>query len=1280
MKVQVFRGSSLPSTKIKQVEAELDTRFPNSEIEVRAEFVHLLSLDSPLNTRDTEKARQLLQYGDDGEYGEVVDWTFTTVPRIGTISPWSSKATEIFNLCDLAQVNRVERGVRWWLGNLSAADLHGNESLFHDRMTESLIWNEEFEVLFLQPPTRTLQHIQLGEAPIQRLQACNVELGLALSDAEIEYLVDLYASLNRDPTDAELMMFAQANSEHCRHKIFNALWQVDGALQVHSLFQSIRNTAEIKQYARLLSAYADNAAVVEHNLTEYLQVNPTNRRYEENRLPVDLLMKVETHNHPTAISPYPGAATGSGGEIRDEGAVGRGSKPKAGLVGYTTSHLRIPGFELPWEDTIGRPNRIASAYEIMRDGPIGAANFNNEFGRPALLGYFRTFEHTLGPSKAWGFHKPVMIAGGMGSIRREHIHQAIRTAEEREVLIVLGGPAMLIGLGGGAASSMQTGTSLEDLDYASVQRDNAEMQRRCQEVIDRCTSMGTENPVVKIHDVGAGGLSNAFPELVKDLNRGAVIDLSRVSNADASMSPMEIWCNEAQERYVIALDPSHLEAFERLCERERCPFSVVGETNTSQDLIVHGLNTKMDVVNLPLASIFGSPPKMKRVFNTTDRDSTSLSATPTTRIDVAIDRVLHLPAVGSKKFLVTIGDRSITGLVVQEQMVGPYQVPIADAAITSAGYQDRSGEVMSMGERSPLAINSPAASARVAIAETLTNLCGVRIQSLDTVVLSANWMAAAGFENEDQALYEAVSAVGLEFCPALGIAIPVGKDSLSMQTRWDQKSVTSPLTLIASGFASVPDVLNHKIQALQKSGSRLALLALSNKNRLGGSALAQVSGEIGGEVPDVEDPVKLKTLFNFIQGEIAGQRILSLHDRSDGGLFVTCAEMAFAGQIGFRLNVSETYLEFLFNEEIGVVVEVDNSHAESFEVDAKRTGLNFNWIGETISESDVEIWVKGDPLYRSSLLELELKWSDVSYEMQRRRDNSECASEERSLIGRSVSRIQEKLTFDPDSPPFVAISRPEVAILREQGVNGHLEMAAAFRMAGFEAIDVHMSDILSGRETLDRFHVLAACGGFSYGDVLGGGGGWAKSILFNDLASEEFVKFFLRDTLTLGVCNGCQMLAQLKDLIPGSNHFERWLPNRSGRFEGRTVQVLVQESTSLWLKDMSGSRIPVPVAHGEGRLDVAKEALNRLEHAQLIAMQYVDGYGQPTNLYPMNPNGSSEAIAGLTNESGQVLITMPHPERAVRSMQQTWRAPTERRNQVHSGWMKLFSNARESLN
>lgn len=1242
-----------------------------------AEYVHVVKLTRALTDSEEERVHALLSYETNGIFQSTDRQpSLTVVPRLGTISPWSSKATEIFRLCELPVIERVERGVRWWVERCDDIVVKPVIPLLFDRMTETILWEETFDDLFVEDTPKPLGHVALGEDPRAVLEQVNVEWGLALSAGEIDYLQTLYARLERDPTDVELMMFAQANSEHCRHKIFNASWEVDGKKQNGSLFDSIRATSMSKSSQALWSAYQDNAAVVAGTKTSRLEIEPKSRRYTESESNLGILMKVETHNHPTAISPYPGAATGSGGEIRDEGAVGRGSKPKAGLVGFTTSHLRIQEDPQPWEHPLARPSRISSPFEVMRDGPIGAAAFNNEFGRPALLGYFRTFEQIVSDEVAWGYHKPVMIAGGLGSVHQQHVSVTNSDKSQSMLLVVLGGPAMLIGLGGGAASSMQTGTSDEDLDFASVQRDNAEMQRRCQEVIDRCCALGDDNPIVKIHDVGAGGLSNALPELAKDLSVGARIDLKDVPNADSSMSPMELWCNEAQERYVIALSAEGLAQFTLFCERERCPYAVVGTTVASDELVVEDLHSEQKAVDLPMEGLFGSPPRMERRLQSKLRPIVEMDLGHVT-IAEAVSRTLRFPAVASKKFLVTIGDRSISGLVVQEQMVGPYQVPIADVAITSAGFNTSAGEAMSMGERSPLAVVHPVASARMAIAEALTNLCSVKINSIEDVVISANWMATAGYENEDQALYEAVRDIGESFCQELGVAIPVGKDSLSMTTRWDNQVVASPMTLIASAFAPVPDVLKFKTSALQKTDSILVLLAVSDARRLGGSAIAQVFSQYDGETPNVESPTRLAKLFEVIQQILMNDEVLSIHDRSDGGLLTTILEMAIAGRIGVEINTADDdWLSFLFNEEVGVVLELESDFVDQVHRLAQIAGLYAVTLGNATTEATLKITCDRREIYSESLIKLEERWGQTSYEMQRRRDNPDVADQERELVAQRDAGLNEDLKFRISEAPETLSKRPLVGILRDQGVNGHLEMAAAFRAAGFEAIDVHMTDLFERRESLNRFQVMVACGGFSYGDVLGGGGGWAKSILYNEQVRVEFEDFFNGDTLTLGVCNGCQMFAQLKDLIPGAESWPTWAPNTSGRFEGRMVQVRVSDVGTPWLEGMAGSRLTVPVAHGEGRLNCGDVEFQELSRSRQVALQYVDGEGNPTEVYPLNPNGSIAGTAGLVSLTGKVLIMMPHPERVFRNMQQTWMHPYLRQFSTYSGWIQMFQNAR----
>ena len=1246
--------------------------------EVEAEYVHFLHAAEtfPEEIRDVIEA--LLDYGPmrqprkDGRKPYCV-----VVPRIGTTSPWSSKATDIFRLVGVPGINRIERGVRWYID--SADDRCAR--LLHDRMTETVIYGEAFSMIFDRSTPGLLGEIDLSGEPEAALSAANVELGMALSDDEIEYLVAAYAELGRNPTDVELMMFAQANSEHCRHKIFNATWLINGSHQQQSLFQMIRNTHRSTNGKGILSAYSDNAAVIEGPVVARFFPDTADQIYRVVEEPAHIVMKVETHNHPTAIAPYAGAATGSGGEIRDEGAVGRGSKPKAGLCGFTTSHLEIPGDVQPWETHFGKPERIVSALDIMLEGPVGAAAFNNEFGRPALCGYFRTFEQRVDALSEWGYHKPVMIAGGLGSIRGCHIE-----ADEIPIdaqLIVLGGPAMLIGLGGGAASSVGSGASSSELDFASVQRDNAEMQRRCQEVIDRCVALGSRNPILLIHDVGAGGLSNAIPELVNDAYRGGRVDLHAIPNADPGMSPMELWCNEAQERYVLAVTEKELERFDSICQRERCPYAIVGQATEEKVLQVTDGATGLTAVDLPLSTLLGKPPKVRRTYQTQTK-SVVPREIPDVDLAEAIQRVLRFPAVGSKKFLVTIGDRSITGLVARDQMIGRYQVPVADAAVTLAGFDTYRGEAMAMGERPALATLDSSASARMAVAESLTNLMGAPLESLDRVVLSANWMAAADHDGQNQALREAVSAVGLELCPALGIAIPVGKDSLSMQTSWvtseDSQSVTSPVTLNVSAFAPITDARNVITPELRGGETQLLLLTLNRKVRLGGSAISQVVEGFEDECPDIDDAKTLKIFLETVQKLCASGRVLALHDRSDGGLIVAVLEMAFAGRIGVDILASENLLADLFNEEVGIVVQVSARDVASITTDAAAVNICVNHVGRTRIDEEVFIYANERVAFHSSRAELEKIWATTSYQLQRLRDDPECAEEEYRAITARDADMSEELLFDPSDNVVAqfANTRPRVAILRDQGVNGQIEMAAAFDHAGFEAEDVHMSDLFSGSKDLSDFRVLAACGGFSYGDVLGGGGGWAKSILFDEAIRDQFQRFFEEDTFALGVCNGCQMMTQLKELIPGAACWPRFVRNRSDQFEARTVQVRVALNESPWLTALGDSRIPIPVAHGEGRAEFENaKAMADFEASGVLAAHYVDSRGVATS-YPANPNGSPEGIAGMTSATGRVLAMMPHPERVFRSIQNSYVA-LEHIDREDGPWLRLFRNIRVAV-
>jgi len=1247
-----------------------------------AEFVHILLVEDPLDQTELIQVKQLLHYGPQLGLPEPTgSRVLTVVPRTGTISPWSSKATDIFTLCGLTKVIRVERGVRWFVASPDEAVDLALEQL-HDRMTQTVLLEEDFEGVFQHQPPVPVSHVNLLDEGRDALVEANLTLGLALSDDEIDYLEQAYRAAERNPTDAEMMMFAQANSEHCRHKIFNAQWHVDGQPQPKSLFAMIKNTYQQTNGRGILSAYSDNAAVIQGSQEARFSASPDDHVYRFEQAPVHVLMKVETHNHPTAIAPFAGAATGSGGEIRDEGAVGRGSKPKAGLSGFTTSHLNIPGLEQPWELQTSKPAQIADPLHIMLEGPIGAASFNNEFGRPAINGYFRTFEMQLEQSVR-GYHKPVMIAGGVGSVREEHVHAQdfpVGTA-----LVVLGGPAMLIGLGGSAASSMASGSSAEDLDFASVQRGNPEMERRCQEVIDACCGLGDDNPIRLIHDVGAGGLSNALPELIHDAHAGGQFQLRAVNSADSGMSPLELWCNEAQERYVLGIDAAALKRFETLCQRERCPYAVVGHSTDDGQLKVFDQQFDNYPINLPLETLLGKPPKMSREFDRQEIVQPPLDLTAV-QIEEALNRVLQFPAVASKQFLITIGDRSITGLVACQQMVGPWQVPVADAAVTMRGYTTVRGEAFAMGERSPLALINPAAAARMAVAEALTNLVSADLEEIERVVLSANWMAAAGSNLEEQSLFDSVAAVGEEFCPSLGIAIPVGKDSLSMQTRWQEngeaKSVVSPVTLIVSAFAPVADVTRTSLPVLQPECDHELLLLHLGGDALGGSVLAQVYKQLGDDAPDVDDAQSFRKMLDFVlQARRAGQ-IIAQHDRSDGGVIVTLLEMAFAGRCGLQITLPQDTdaLATLFNEEVGIVVQVALADVDEFLALAPCQVMR---LGYATGAEQITFSQGTRHIISSTRAELEQVWARTSHAMARLRDNETCADEEYQGLRASAQDnpgLHAHATFDVGadvSAPYVSTLRPRMAILREQGVNGQIEMAAAFTAAGFECVDVHMSDLIEGRAHLQNFSSLVACGGFSYGDVLGGGGGWAKSVLFHEPVRRQFEDFFNADRLVLGVCNGCQMLSGLHTLIPGAQHWPRFVANRSEQFEARTVLTRIENNTSPWLDSMAGSIIPVAVAHGEGRAEFRQHSdLLQLQRMDQVVMSYVDPAGLTTQLYPHNPNGAPAGLAGVTANDGKVLITMPHPERVYLSRQNVWQDDSWGE---YAPWMRLFRNARVAL-
>lgn len=1261
-----------------------------------AEFAHFAEVSSALDGNEEQVLARLLQYGPSVPVQEPAGRLFLVVPRFGTISPWSSKATDIARNCGLGKIQRLERGVAYHVsGELSAADAQAVAALLHDRMTQRVLERmDEAEALFSHAQPRPLAVVDVLGGGRAALEAANLELGLALAEDEIDYLVKNFTELGRNPHDVELMMFAQANSEHCRHKIFNASWDIDGESQEKSLFGMIKNTYEMHREG-VLSAYKDNASVIEGFTAGRFFPQPGSHEYAAHQEPVHILMKVETHNHPTAIAPFPGASTGSGGEIRDEGATGRGSKPKAGLVGFTVSNLQIPGFEQPWEKAYGKPERIVSALDIMIEGPLGGAAFNNEFGRPALTGYFRTFEQAIDTPRGEevrGYHKPIMIAGGLGNIREEHVQKGEISVGGK--LIVLGGPAMLIGLGGGAASSMATGASSADLDFASVQRENPEMERRCQEVIDRCWQMGDNNPIKFIHDVGAGGLSNALPELINDAGRGGRFELRNVPNDEPGMSPLEIWCNESQERYVLSVDAADLDTFREICERERCPFAVVGEATEERHLTVHDEHFGNNPVDMPLDVLLGKPPRMHRSVTREAELGDDFSAAGL-QLNDAVERVLRHPAVASKSFLITIGDRSITGLVARDQFVGPWQVPVADCAVTATSFDVYTGEAMAMGERTPLALLDAPASGRMAIGETLTNLAAARIAKISDVKLSANWMAAAGHPGEDARLYDTVKAVGMELCPQLGITIPVGKDSMSMKTRWqdagEDKSVTAPMSLIVSGFAPVQDIrltLTPQLR-LDQGDSELLLIDLGRgQNRLGGSIIAQVYSQIGRHAPDVDSAADLKAFFDTIQSLNADGKLLAYHDRSDGGLLATVTEMAFAGHCGLDLSLDglaasrEALGAALFSEELGAVLQV--RAADSAEVVARFAAAGLadcvQVLGQPVAGGEIRLGFAGETVYRAERRILQRIWSETSYRIQRLRDNAECAEQEYDLLlDESNPGLSARLSFDVNADvaaPFINTGvRPRMAILREQGVNGQTEMAAAFHRAGFSVVDVHMSDIIAGRVSLEDFKGLVACGGFSYGDVLGAGGGWAKSVLFNARARDNFSAFFERqDSFALGVCNGCQMLSNLVELIPGSEHWPRFVRNRSEQFEARVAMVEVQESKSIFLAGMAGSRLPIAVAHGEGHAEFASaEAMLAADLSGAVALRYVDNHGQITERYPANPNGSPRGITGLTSADGRVTIMMPHPERVFRAVQNSWRPDDW---QEDAGWLRMFRNAR----
>ncbi|MGE6480943.1 phosphoribosylformylglycinamidine synthase [Psychrobacter namhaensis] len=1259
-------------------------------------------------------------------------------PRFGTISPWASKATDIFNNCEI-KINRVERVIVYTLtlDNTAADSMVDKklpaaaEQLLFDRMTQSLVYDlNDVNKLFDDEPPASLHHIDVIGQGRTALESANTAFGFALSVEDIDYLMNAYVNeLGRNPTDVELMMFAQANSEHCRHKIFNAQWTVDGDVQPKSLFQMIKNTYQSNPQG-ILSAYKDNAAVMAGSDGMRFYPIPTDAMdadsihpYNFHQENIDILMKVETHNHPTAIAPYSGAATGAGGEIRDEGATGRGGKPKAGLTGFHVSHLHIPELAEKWEQSgqlstqaYGTPDRMATSLEIMTEAPLGSANFSNEFGRPNLCGYFRSFQLDTSAAKDGsemrGYHKPIMLAGGYGNIKRNLIEK--NAIQKGDLLIVLGGPAMQIGLGGGAASSVDSGELDEGLDFASVQRDNAEMERRCQEVIDRCWALAGNdvdtsnnskdgNPIVSLHDVGAGGLSNAMPELVNDHEMGAHLNLRKIPSLEAGMSPMAIWSNEAQERYVLAIRPESKDQFDAICARERCPYAILGEATDIRQLVVNDELLPEQPVDMPMQVLLGGTPKMQRSF---ERSDNTLPALELGDVNLAesITDVLRHPTVASKSFLISIGDRSITGMVVRDQYVGRYQVPVSDCAVTASGLmaidsQPMSGEAMSIGERTPVALISPKASARLAVGEAITNIAGARIAQLSDITMSANWMAACGDDAEDAALFDAVHAVGEELCPALGIAIPVGKDSLSMRANWSDedadnqnqdKSVVSPMSLVVTAFAPVVDVAKTLTPELINGDSAFYRIDLSKgKLRLGGSILAQTLSQLGNDCPDLAQPSDLIDFFNFIQAGNAQGVISAYHDIGDGGLLATIAEMQFTSRQGIKLALTDdNLLGQLFSEELGAVIQVLPENVAALMQLAEEFNVSdmLSLVGQSSEEDSLLIQtptLMGDDTLRFSRSELQQAWTQVSYQIARRRDNPACVQEEYDLISDAshqglIAAPNYDLNQKVEEPYLNSReNKPRVAILREQGVNGQTEMAAGFTKAGFEAVDVHMSDLLSGRINLRDFDGLVACGGFSYGDVLGAGSGWANSILFHDELRMQFVRFFARpDTFSLGVCNGCQMMAQLKDLIPGAENFPRFIANKSARFEARTVNVKVERTKSILFKGMQDSILPIAIAHGEGYATLDSTEIDGMAKHGQLAMRYVDSQGHPTETYPLNPNGSLGGVTGLCSTDGRVTIMMPHPERNLSAYNHSWK-PEEW--DEDGAWMRMFRNARAWL-
>jgi len=1315
---------------------------------VQARFVHFIDASAPLSDDDSSRLGALLTYGEpahaDNTEGAVEE--FFVIPRLGTISPWASKATDIVHNCGMAHVKRVERGIAYRINlkagilgssigatkHLSAEQAQAVAALLHDRMTESVLRHpDEAAGLFRTLEARPLETVDVIGAGKAALEKANTDLGLAMSDDEIDYLDAAFTKAGRNPTDVELMMFAQANSEHCRHKIFNADWTIDGVAQPKSLFGMIKNTHQLQPKGTVV-AYSDNSSIMEG--AEVMRFFPQGdaHQYAPVTELTHTLMKVETHNHPTAISPFPGASTGAGGEIRDEGATGRGAKPKAGLTGFTVSNLMLPGAVQAWENdasvtgpvadyrdsgkAYGKPDRIASALQIMIEGPLGGAAFSNEFGRPVLGGYFRTYEQNIGKQFAgahdtvMGYHKPIMIAGGIGNISAQHTHK--NDIPVGSLLVQLGGPGMRIGMGGSAASSMATGTNTADLDFDSVQRGNPEMERRAQEVINSCWQLGPENPIISIHDVGAGGLSNAFPEITNDAKRGAIFDLRKIPLEESGMAPKEIWSNESQERYVLAIAPGNLALFQGLCERERCLFAVVGTATEERQLKLIDPELGNSPVDMPMEVLLGKPPKMQRDVHHVQNFFPAIDLTGMD-LEEAAKRVLLLPTVGDKSFLITIGDRTVGGMSVRDQMVGPWQVPVADCAVTAMSFEGYLGEAMAMGERTPLAVIDAAASGRMAVAEAVTNIAAAPINDISDIKLSANWMAACGQPGQDAALYDTVKAVGMELCPALGISIPVGKDSLSMRTTWkdegESKAVTSPVSLIVSSFAPVYDVRKSLTPQIRTDLGDTSIILIDlgrGKNRMGASALSLVMGQLGNEVPDVDSPEDLKGFFAAIQQLNKEGKLLAYHDRSDGGLYGTLTEMAFAGRAGLSINLdiltleqghgadqgdaknwagqiaerrNEQTLRALFSEELGAVIQV-RADEKSLVMDVLRSynlGACSHIIGKPNDRGVIEFTRDAKTIYSQPRLALHRLWSETSWRIARLRDNPACADAEyERLLDETDPGMTPRISFDLSenvAAPFLATGvRPRVAILREQGVNSHIETAYVMHQAGFTAVDVHMSDLIAGRVKLDDFQGIIAVGGFSYGDVLGAGEGWAKTILFNNALSDQFARFFARtDSFGLGVCNGCQMMSNLKSIIPGAHAWPKFTTNKSEKFEARFAMVEVLDSPSIFFNGMAGTQTAIAIAHGEGYADFSQTG--NIGEA-VAAMRFIDNRGAATEVYPYNPNGSPQGLTSVTTADGRFTVMMPHAERVFRTVQQSWHPDAWGED---SPWMRMFRNARK---